>query len=187
MTTTAHPRRRTRLLAGLAAALGALLLAACAPGADADTAGLEPADRYVHVQATELDARRGLDQDPFPQATLDGWPQYFGEDGRGGDGGYYLFMSDEDEWRIGSYLFLPQEITFVQGDRVTLEIFGIRGSEHETVLESPSGEALEHFTVKRGELHEIEFTADEAGVYELICVTHPPTMTTRITVLPAGS
>jgi plastocyanin len=175
---------RPGLLIALAPTL-ALLTAACAstPDADAQT-GLEPSERYLHVQATEQDAYRSLDQDPFPQHTLDEWPEHFGDDGQSGPGGYYLFMSDDDEWRIGSYMYLPQEITLIQGDEVTMEVFGVRGSEHGTVLVDSDGDSVEQFTVKRGELHQIQFTADKPGLYQLICVDHAPTMTTNITVLP---
>jgi plastocyanin len=176
---------RTRHVLRLFVALVGLALVASACTTVEASTGLQPSDRYIHVQATELDARRSFEQDPFPQATLDQWPDYLGEDGRGG-AGYYLFDVDGEEWRIGSYLYLPQEITFIQGDQVTMEIFGIRGSEHETVLEGPGLES-QHFTVKRGELHQIEFTVDEPGHYQLICLTHQPTMTTNIHVLPAGT
>jgi plastocyanin len=168
--------------------LGLLLvagLAACGDSA-AEGSAFQPSDRYIHVQATELDARRTLDQNPFPQETLDAWPEYFGEDGTGGAEGYYLFMSGDEEWRIGSYMFLPQEMTFVQGDRVTMEVLGVRGSEHETVLAGPDGFEPIQFNVKRGELHSIEFTVDQPGLYQLICLTHPPTMTSNILVLPSG-
>ena len=182
MSTRARPHLPLAALAALT-----LLLAACDTSTtDAET-GLQPSERYVHVQATELDARRSFDDDPFPQGTLDQWPEYFGEDGRGGAEGYYLFESDEEEWRIGSYLYLPQEITLVQGDEVTMEIFGVRGSEHGTFLVDPDGETVEHFTVKRGDLHQIQFTADKAGRWQLTCVDHSPTMTTNIHVLPAGT
>jgi plastocyanin len=158
-------------------------LAACGEAGSTDVAdGLEPSDRYIHVQATELDARRSVDQTPFPQNTLDDWPEYFGEDGTGD----YLFMSGDDEWRVGSYMFLPQEITFIQGDRVTMEVFGVRGNEHHTILVGPEGFEEIEFTVLRGGLEQIEFTVDQPGLYQLICLTHPPTMTTNIHVLPTG-
>jgi plastocyanin len=168
--------------------LGLLLvagLAACGESAASDS-GRQPSDRYIHVQATELDARRAVGDTPFPQETLDAWPQYFGEDGKGGEAGYYLFMTSDEEWRVGSYVFLPQEITLIQGDRVTMEVFGIRGNEHETVLAGPNGFEPIQFNVKRGGLHSFEFTVDQPGLYQLICLTHPPTMTSNIHVLPAG-
>jgi plastocyanin len=174
-------RKTLGIVLGLLLAFG---LAACADGASGDGA-LQPSDRYIHVQATELDARRGVGQTEFPQETLDDWPEYFGEDGTGGAGGYYLFMTSDEEWRVGSYVFLPQEITFIQGDRVTMEVFGVRGNVHENVLMGPDGFEPIAFTVRRGELHSIEFTVDQPGLYQLICLTHPPTMTSNIHVLPA--
>lgn len=171
-------KRTIGLIAGIA-----LVLAACG-SAEAGN-GLEPSDRYVHVQATELDTRRTLEQNEFPQETLDQWPQYFGEDGRLDGSGYYLFMSGDEEWRIGSYMYLPQEITFIQGDRVTMDIFGVRGSEHPTVLVGPDGFEPIEVGVERGGLQQIEFTVDQPGLYQLICLLHQPTMTTNIHVLPS--
>jgi plastocyanin len=172
------------MVLGLLLAVG---LAACSTTDAAENTGLQPSDRYIHVQATELDARRTLDQNPFPQETIDNWPEYFSEDDTRVAPGYYLFMSGDEEWRIGSYMFLPQEIMFIQGDRVTMDIFGVRGSEHHTILVGPDGFEPIEFNVRRGELHQIEFTVDQPGLYQLICLTHPPTMTTNIHVLPTGA
>ena len=169
-----------RTLRLVAAVFGlALLTTACEDAATGALAGLEPSEHYIHVQATEQDARRGLDQDPFPQETIDLFPEY----DFSGDDGYVLRERDDDEWQIGSYVFLPQEITLIQGDTVTMDIFGVRGSEHDLVLEIPGQE--QEFTVFRGELHQIEFTVDEPGRFQLVCETHPPTMVTNITVLPS--
>jgi plastocyanin len=176
----------TRTMAML---LGALLVAvaACGDGGTADEGtGLQPSERYVSVQATEFDTRRTLEQNSFPQQTIDEWPEYFGEDGTGGSGGYYLFMSGDEEWRIGSYVFLPSEMTFIQGDRVTMEVFGVRGSSHENILVGPDGFEPIQFTVNRGELASIEFTVDRPGLYQIFCMSHQPSMTANIHVLPAG-
>ena len=109
----------------------------------------------------------------------------------GGEGGYYLFMTSEDEWRIGSYMFLPQEAVAYMGERLRMEIFGVRGSHHETILEDPDGKQVKgpdgeaiSFNVKRGELHVIEFTVEKPGIYRLVCTTHLPTMVMNIHVLP---
>ena len=172
---------RARTVRAVVAVIGlALLASACEDEAVGAFAGFEPSDHYIHVQATEQDARRSLDQDPFPQETIDLFPEY----DFSGDDGYVLRERDDDEWQIGSYVFLPQEMVFVQGDTITMDIFGVRGSEHDIVLEIPGQE--QEFTVFRGELHQIEFTVDEPGRYQLVCETHPPTMTANITVLPSG-
>lgn len=173
----------------------ALLLVAAACTSSEGSVAAEPGERTLYVQATELDARRGLDQDPFPQDTRDAFPDYFGPaddpfDSAGAPG-YYLFMTEEEEWRIGSYMFIPQEATVYEGDQVTMEILGVRGGHHGNILVDPDGERVQgpdgndiRFDVKRGELHQIEFTADKTGVYQLICVDHTPTMAMNIHVLP---
>jgi hypothetical protein len=157
---------------------------------------VESGERTIHVQATELDARRKLAQSAFPQATRDAFPERFGpsDDPGARGGGYYLFMTSEDEWRIGSYMFVPQEVIAYQGERLTLEIFGVRGGHHGNVLFGPDGKqvnvkaldgsAIEKFDVNRGELHVIQFTADEPGLYRLVCVDHLPTMAMNIHVFP---
>ncbi len=173
------------LTVGLVASSGI----SCRP-APAEDAG----ERTIYVQATELDARRTVEQDPFPQETVEEFPEYFGPGDdpfeRGGAPGYYLFMTAEDEWRIGSYMFVPQEVIAYQGERITMEILGVRGAHHENVLLDPDGEPVAGpdgtdivFTVRRGELHVIEFTTEKTGIYTLVCVTHQPTMTMNIHVL----
>jgi plastocyanin len=67
-----------------------------------------------------------------------------------------------------------------------MDIFGVRGSEHVTALVGPDGDTIERFTVKRGELHQIQFTVDRPGHYQLVCLSHQPTMTTNIHVLPTS-
>lgn len=157
-----------------------------------DRSGMQ---RTLYVQATELDARRSTDRDAFPRETVEAWPDYFGSGDdpfeRGGQGGYYLFMTAEDEWRIGSYMFIPQEAIAYRGEHITLEVFGVRGSHHHNVLEGPDGMIVKdtngeeiRFTVNRGELKSVEFIADPPGLYRLICEPHPPTMVMNIHVLP---
>lgn len=55
-----------------------------------------------------------------------------------------------------------------QGDEVTLEILGVNGAEHPSEI---VGYDI-NFTVKRGQLTTVSFTADKAGVFEFRCGTH---------------
>jgi plastocyanin len=171
------------MLVPLTALVGAAVVAC---GGDSGAAG-NPGERTVYLQATEQDARRGVDQTAFPQHTRDAYPHYFGPEGEpfesAGMGGYYLFMTSDDEWRVGSYMYLPQEMIVYEGERITLEILGVRGNEHHTILVDPDGENVGETTVERGGVHTLQFTAEKPGIYELICVDHPPTMTTYIHVL----
>lgn len=156
---------------------------------------MEGRRRTIYVQATELDARRSVEQDPFPQETVAQYPDYFGDGEdpfeRSGMPGYYLFMLSEDEWRIGSYIFVPQEVIAYQGEQITLEIFGVRGGTHGTILEDPDGNLVEGpdgekvaFSVHRGELKKVEFHAQQPGIYRLVCQNHLPTMVMNIHVMP---
>jgi plastocyanin len=167
-------------------AIGVLGLAAVACGSDSEAAS-NPGERTIYLQATEQDARRGVHQTDFPQHTRDAYPHYFGSADdpfeSAGMGGYYLFMTNEEEWRVGSYMYMPQEMIAYEGERITLEIFGVRGSRHQTIVVNPDGENVTEVTVERGEVQTLEFTADRAGVWKLVCVDHPPTMTSYIHVL----
>lgn len=176
-----------------AVALLALFAAACSANSDNDAQVMAATDRTFYVQATELDARRTLNQNEFPQATRDAFPVYFGESDDitkdGGSGGYYLFMTGENEWRIGSYMFVPQGLIAYQGDRVTLEVLGVRGGHHGNILVGPDGKPVNgpdgkpvQFDVNRGELHVVNFTAEQIGVYQLICLDHGPGMVMNIHV-----
>ncbi|KSV83713.1 hypothetical protein [Sinorhizobium sp. GL28] len=42
------------------------------------------------------------------------------------------------------------------------------------------------FTVKRGQLTTVTFTADKAGVFEFRCGTHQPSMVGELIVLPGS-
>ncbi len=167
-------------------AIGILGIAAVACGSDSEASN-NPGERTIYLQATEQDARRGVDRTEFPQHTRDAHPGLFGPADdpfeSAGSGGYYLFMTSEDEWRVGSYMYLPQEIIAYKGEEITLEILGVRGNQHHSILVDPDGERLDDVNVERGGLHTMSFTADKAGIYELVCADHQPTMTTYIHVL----
>jgi plastocyanin len=68
------------------------------------------------------------------------------------------------------------------GRRVTLEILGVNGAEHPTVID---GYDIS-FTVKRGQLTTVIFTAGKAGVFEYRCGIHEPSMVGELTVLPGA-
>jgi plastocyanin len=185
------PGQLTRIL--LISALGLIGAVAIACGGDSKAAP-NSGERTIYLQATELDTSRTLEQNAFPQETRDAFPQYFGPadkpEENGGAGGYYLYMSKEDTWKIGSYMYLPQEITAYEGERLTLQILGVRGNEHHTILFGPDGEVVTgtdgadtDVVVKRGSLGIVTFAANEPGLYRLVCQTHGPNMGANIHVL----
>ena len=111
------------------------------------------------------------DKEPFPTAAL--------PEGKG----YELKAPNaEGRWEVSTYRWDPSQIIVNQGDEVTLEILGVNGAEHPTVID---GYDLS-FTVKRGQLTTVTFTADKAGVFQFRCGTHQPSMVGELIVLPGA-
>lgn len=67
-----------------------------------------------------------------------------------------------------------------QGETVTLEIVGINGDVHPSTIPG----IVNSFTVKRGQITRVTFTATKAGLYPIICTKHQPTMQGILVVLP---
>ncbi len=108
-------------------------------------------------------------KEPFPTASL---PP--------GDG-YGIKQPDkEGKWEVSTYRWLPGTIVVYQGDDVTLEIIGINGDEHPSVIEGYN----KSFTVRRGEVTKVTFKADKAGVFNIGCGEHQPSMNAQLVVLP---
>jgi len=63
---------------------------------------------------------------------------------------------------------------------VTLEIVGVNGDLHRGTIPG----LVDSFTVKRGEVTRVTFTATEPGLYPMICTRHTPTMQGTLVVLP---
>lgn len=146
--------------------VGAAGLAACSGG----TAGLTAGDRTVSVAAIEPKGTTNLEKEAFPTDEL---PP---------GGGYKLEAPNEDgDWVASTYMFLPSEITVVEGDSVSLEYFGVNGASHPVVIE---GYDIE-FEVNRGKLTTVEFVADTPGTFRIACTVHQPAMNGTLVVLPA--
>ena len=67
-----------------------------------------------------------------------------------------------------------------EGDDVVIDFVGINGASHPTEIKG-LGKA---FVLNRGNVVRVEFKADRAGVYPLVCATHQPSMRGEIVVLP---
>jgi plastocyanin len=97
------------------------------------------------------------------------------------EGGGYLRKTPADgKWETSTYRWEPGTIVAYQGDEVELQIFGINGATHPGVIEGYE----KAFTVKRGELTTVTFTADKSGVFRIMCAIHNPSMTGTLVVLP---
>jgi plastocyanin len=129
------------------------------------------AKRTITMAAVEFKGGTTVDKAPLPAAAL---PE--------GKGYELKAPDDKGRWEISAYRWDPSQIIVNQGDEVTLEIIGVNGAEHPAVID---GYDIS-FTVKRGELTTVTFTADKAGVFRLICGTHQPSMVAELIVLPGS-
>jgi plastocyanin len=155
---------RNRLAITTAALLSLAVASAASP---ARAAG----KRTITMAAVELKGGTTVDKTPFPTAAL---PE--------GKGYELKAPDDKGRWEVSTYRWKPSQIIVNQGDEVTLEVIGVNGAEHPAVIE---GYDIS-FTVKRGELTTVTFTADNAGVFVLRCATHPPSMVAELIVLPGS-
>lgn len=137
--------------------------------ASAQGATIPPATRTFYMEAIEPKGSTSTEKEPFPSDTLPA------------GGGYKLVEPDADgKWVVETYTWAPDQIVVYQGDTVNLEIVGINGARHDAEIEG----YVDTFIVERGKLTSLSFVADEAGIFKLICHTHPPAMTGHLVVLP---
>lgn len=148
------------VVGALAATFGAALL----PGPAA-----AQATRTIYMAAVEPKGGTSASSEPFPTTAL---PP---------GGGYVLRAPDSTgRWEVSTYQWQPSFIVAREGEQVTLEIIGINGAEHVSSLPP----YVPSFTVKRGQITKVSFTANRAGMFPIICVSHQPTMTGYLVVLP---
>ena len=134
----------------------------------AQSAGMK---RTITMVAVEPKGGATVDNEPFPTGAL--------PEGKG----YALKPPDANgRWEVSTYRWDPSQVIVHQGDEVTLEILGVNGAEHPTVIE---GYDIS-FTVKRGELTTVRLTADKPGVFEFRCGVHEPSMIGELIVLPGS-
>ena len=153
-------------------AAAALVLAACASDDGTGATG-EPQRHVLSIQAVQVDMERHVDRTAFPD-TLDRWPDFDQWPG------YRLDEPDDDGfWYARAYVFQPSTIVVNQGDEVVLQFFGIHGDEHPSFIQGYDVS----FSVRRGEVEVITFTADKAGVFPIICAAHLPSMVGQLVVL----
>lgn len=96
-------------------------------------------------------------------------------------GGYVLKKLDDlGNWKVRAFAFDPSQIVVHEGDNITLNILDVQGDHHVITVEG-RGDA---FTLHRGELKTMTFTADKPGIIHYFCSIHQPTMQGEIVVLP---
>ena len=163
-----NKRLSVAALAVIVLAAIATLAVACGNGEDG-AAQIQPTERTVYMEAVEPKGSANLEDEPFPTTPL---PE---------GGGYVLEEPDEEgDWVVETYTWAPNQIVVNEGDTVNLEIIGINGAQHESFIEG----YVDSFVVERGKLTSLSFTADEAGVFKIVCTIHQPSMTGELVVLP---
>jgi plastocyanin len=130
-----------------------------------------PGRRHIIIAAVEPKGGTSLDKEAFPTVAL---PE--------GNGYALKAPNDEGRWEVSAYQFMPSQIIVNEGDDVTLEYVGINGAEHPAYID---GYDIA-FTVKRGLVTLVQFTADKPGVFQIDCGEHHPSMRGELIVLPRG-
>jgi plastocyanin len=88
-------------------------------------------------------------------------------------------------WEVSSYMFSPGFVAVRQGDTVKLTVFIVNGDKHEVSITAPDGRKIVADTVwNRGREYQMQFVAEKAGPYQLICSEHAPSMITTFLALP---
>jgi len=150
-----------RALASFAWALALCALATPAP--------LRAEARFFTIAAVEPKGGATADKEPFPHHAL---PE---------GGGYVLKKPDQTgRWEVSTYVWQPSQIIVAEGDDVTLEFVGINGAEHPTTIAGYD----KAMVLKRGTVVRLEFKADKAGTFKIMCATHRPSMVGELIVLP---
>jgi len=72
---------------------------------------------------------------------------------------------------------------FVQGEQITLNIFGVNAAYHDIVI----SKFKQNFRVSRGQLSTVTFMAKKAGIFPIICITHKPSHRADLAVFRKGS
>jgi plastocyanin len=159
--------RRRRWIRWWSAMATALLL--FLGGATATVLSAE--ERVIYMAAVEAKGAMTVDKEPFPAAALPA------------GAGYVRKAPDPatGRWEVSVYHWSPATAIVRQGDDVTIEFVRINSAAHPVHIERYHPE---HVVVKRGEATRVRFTVDAAGLFEIHCPVHEPTMMGYLLVLP---
>ncbi len=158
---------RVRRLVQRALAGGAVVLSLLLPGVD--TPWAQTAGRVIYMAAVEMKGGTQQEKEPYPEGPL---PP--------GAGYVKTPPNPAGRWEVSAYQWSPGTIVVQQGETVTLEIVGVNGDVHPSTIPG----LVDSFTVKRGQITRVTFTASKPGLYPIICTKHQPTMQGALVVLP---
>ena len=157
-----RPWVRTAMGLGTAMVLVLILQGAEIPSAQ--TTG-----RVIYMAAVEMKGGTQKEKEPYPEAPLPSGPGYIKTP-----------PNAAGRWEVSTYQWSPGTIVVQQGETVTLEIVGINGDVHPSKIPG----IVDSFTVKRGEITRVTFTASKPGLYPIICTKHLPNMQGTLVILP---
>jgi plastocyanin len=131
----------------------------------------------IYLSAVEWKGSASVAKEPYPGPVPPG-------------GGYESCPPGSDEcdlkgdttkWAIETYRFDSAMVAAYVGERVVLQIFGVNSAKHDIVVPA----FKKTFTVKRGVVSRTDLgVMKKAGIYKVICVTHPPSHQLDLLVLP---
>ena len=192
-------RKRARLLVPLMLMIagGALLgiAAGCTSGASEEdldalraevqaldgAPSIDPVDRLIEVTGFEIKGTTNTEDLAVPEVDPSTLSAGYGYKAPGFD------EDNPSDWRVETYIWGPGNMTAFQGDTIDLHTFILNGNSHTVRVEGPDGSTVvQDVEMNRGRTYNLKFDATQAGVYKLICLTHAPTMTADIVVLPTS-
>src|SRR6266852_524722 len=135
----------------------------------ADTPLAQTQGRVIYIAAIEPRGGAQQDKEPFPQApppSVEGYRK--------------TPPATNGRWEVVTYQWSPGTVVVREGETVTLEIVGINGDVHPSTIPG----LVDSFTVKRGEVTRVTFTATKPGLYPITCTKHTPNMQGTLVVLP---
>ncbi len=166
--------RKFWLLAAAAVGITAIGVASFAVATSDAKASVKT--RMIYMSAVEWKGSTNVSKEPYPTAPLPS------------GGGYERFEPGNAElagqpagtWALETYRFDTAVVAACKGERVVLKIFGVNAKSHQIVI--PDFD--KSFTVYRGQLATSVFKVNKTGIFPITCITHRPSHTADLVVLP---
>ena len=165
--------RKLWVLAAVAVGITAIGVASFAVATSDAKASVKT--RMIYMSAVEWKGSSNISKEPYLTAKLPA------------GGGYESFApgspevaSKPGDWAVETYRFDTAVVAACKGERVVLKIFGVNAKSHEIVIPDFN----KSFTVYRGQLATAVFKANKTGIFPITCITHRPSHTADLVVLP---
>ncbi len=165
--------RKLWVLVAIAVGIGAIGAASVAVSDGDAKAAVKT--RMIYLSAVEWKGSTNVSKEPYPTAPLPA------------GGGYESFppghpevASEAGKWAVETYRFDSAVVAACKGERVVLKIFGVNAKEHVTTIPDFG----KNFTIRRGQMSTVVFRVPNTGIFPIVCITHKPSHTADLVVLP---